>query len=698
MSGTLRLRGATSGYSELQAPAVAADQTFVLPTAGGTLLTTDSPVPKITLQLGSASQPSLTFEGDTDTGLYSSGTNTLNLVTGGSDRLVIDSSGSVGIGTSSPSYTLEVDGSIGCGQITCNDVVASSTNDTFPVFRGLNAAGTSTNFRVNGDGSGYFTGSLGIGTTSPASLLDINTGASGQTAASFVANPKLGIGGDIFFEPGSGNDVEIFNYRGTGMAFGVAGVEKARIDSSGRLLVGTSSSLATLGFEPNFQMEGNGAAKSSGSFLRTSNDNNPSYVGLCKKRGSGGNVTNGDNIGRLTFLGFDGVNFIEAATINGFVDNVVNTQNDMPGRLVFSTTADGASGATERMRITSEGNVGVAGIPTAFGGQNFISVHSPGSSTNIAGLDFYVNGTRESGFLAYPSNSENLRIFGNTSRAITIHNNGSERARIDSSGNFLVGKGVLNDVTTGLSMRVGGVTAFEATVGGGNAHCLMLNRQSDDGKLVAFRQANLEEGSITVSGGTVSYNPFLGSHWGRLQDNSKPDIPVGTILETINKLIDWKVVAFEVSDEQKLAAYEGFAKVGDTVQIDYKGISYVGIVQNEEDNLPDLNKHVCVKINDTAASKAVFGVFLGWDETIPENMVSTWNDMYCAAVGNYFIRVKAGEVVSIGDLVESDGNGCGVVQDDDIIRAKTVAKITSTIPQTTYDDGSFLVTCVLCCG
>jgi len=99
MSGTLRLRGSTSGYSELQAPAVAADQTFILPTAGGTLLTTDSPISKLTLELGSASQPSLTFEGDTDTGLYSSGTNTLNLVTGGNNRLNIDSAGNVGIGS-----------------------------------------------------------------------------------------------------------------------------------------------------------------------------------------------------------------------------------------------------------------------------------------------------------------------------------------------------------------------------------------------------------------------------------------------------------------------------------------------------------------------------------------------------------------------------------------------------------------------
>ena len=78
MSGTLRLRGSTSGYSELQAPAAAADQTFILPTAGGTLISTNSPAAKLILELGSASQPTLTFQGDTDTGLFSEGTNTLN--------------------------------------------------------------------------------------------------------------------------------------------------------------------------------------------------------------------------------------------------------------------------------------------------------------------------------------------------------------------------------------------------------------------------------------------------------------------------------------------------------------------------------------------------------------------------------------------------------------------------------------------
>jgi hypothetical protein len=112
MSGTLRLRGSTSGYAELQAAAVAGDQTFILPAVGGTLLTTDSPVGNLTLELGSASQPSLRFEGDTDTGLFSSGANTLNLVTGGSNKLVLGATAhTIFSGANGSVRALDIDGS-----------------------------------------------------------------------------------------------------------------------------------------------------------------------------------------------------------------------------------------------------------------------------------------------------------------------------------------------------------------------------------------------------------------------------------------------------------------------------------------------------------------------------------------------------------------------------------------------------------
>ena len=61
----------------------------------------------------------------------------------------------------------------------------------------------------------------------------------------------------------------------------------------------------------------------------------------------------------IRFLGYDGTNYdTPAAAIFASVDGTPG-ENDMPGRLTFSTTADGASSPTERLRIDSAGNLGV---------------------------------------------------------------------------------------------------------------------------------------------------------------------------------------------------------------------------------------------------------------------------------------------------------------------------------------------------
>jgi hypothetical protein len=69
---------------------------------------------------------------------------------------------------------------------------------------------------------------------------------------------------------------------------------------------------------------------------------------------TGGVVLDGDDLGNIRFAGDDGTNFITAAEILVEVDGTPGT-NDMPGRLVFSTTADGASSPTERVRISANG-------------------------------------------------------------------------------------------------------------------------------------------------------------------------------------------------------------------------------------------------------------------------------------------------------------------------------------------------------
>ena len=176
-------------------------------------------------------------------------------------------------------------------------------------------------------------------------------------------------------------------------------------------------------------------------------------------------------------------------------------------------------------------------------------------------------------------------------------------------------------------------------------------------------------------------------------------------MDSINELVDYKILEIEVDeiDEDtnmikkvlKKISYNGVENVGFTTTITYKEKEYVGILTSQNDL--SFNKHVKVKINNVPASKSVYGVFVGWDND-NNNDGGSYNNMYVGAVGNFVIRMANGQTPQIGDLVESDGNGCGVVQDDDIVRTKTVAKVTSTIPQVIYEDGSFLVTCVLYCG
>lgn len=80
--------------------------------------------------------------------------------------------------------------------------------------------------------------------------------------------------------------------------------------------------------------------------------------------GTRGAVANGTLLGAFVATGDDGTNFIRAASITAEVDGTPGT-NDMPGRLAFLTTADGASTPTERMRIDSAGRVGIGASTVA---------------------------------------------------------------------------------------------------------------------------------------------------------------------------------------------------------------------------------------------------------------------------------------------------------------------------------------------
>jgi hypothetical protein len=95
---------------------------------------------------------------------------------------------------------------------------------------------------------------------------------------------------------------------------------------------------------------------------------------------------------------------------------------------------------------------------------------------------------------------------------------------------------------------------------------LSVNRNGDDGSLIALQQGATTEGIISVSGTTITYGGFSGSHWSRLSDNSKPTILRGTVVETIDEMCKWYQAEYEYNKETKkesIALPEG-KSVGDT--------------------------------------------------------------------------------------------------------------------------------------
>jgi hypothetical protein len=107
------------------------------------------------------------------------------------------------------------------------------------------------------------------------------------------------------------------------------------------------------------------------SLLRSQNVTTGPQLTLAQARGSAGSPTiinTNDINGVINFTGFDGTNFVTSAWIRAEVDGTPGT-DDMPGRLVFSTTADGASSPTERVRLTNTGAllVGTTATPTGAG-------------------------------------------------------------------------------------------------------------------------------------------------------------------------------------------------------------------------------------------------------------------------------------------------------------------------------------------
>jgi hypothetical protein len=289
--------GDTSGAITIAAPAIAGTNTLTLPASTGTLVVTGG-AQTIEFADGSASAPSITNSGDTNTGMFFPAADTIAFTEGGVEAMRITSAGNVGIGETSPSatYRTTIKGNY-------SSIIGGTLYD-------------------NGGGD------------------QMIVGFASATSPSFVFSCQNAAGN---------------------MTFGTNNTERMRITSGGVVVVASTAAETTIsGGTPIFQVTGSGF-NAIGGFTRRQNDANGAALCLAKSRNTSPNsytvVQNGDTLGAIIFIGDDGTDLdTYGAVISAQVDGTPGA-NDMPGRLVFSTTADGANTPTERMRITSDGAV-----------------------------------------------------------------------------------------------------------------------------------------------------------------------------------------------------------------------------------------------------------------------------------------------------------------------------------------------------
>ena len=307
--------------------------------------------------------------------------------------------------------------------------------------------------------------------------------------------------------------------------------------------------------------------------------------------------------------------------------------------------------------------------------------HSISASGDIA--KFVTSANSGTGLFLNSQTSNQIDVVGfdgSAANAVNIRSGGASGSglNIDTSNKVLIGQTSYSNTSNVSGAQL---APDSPNVLGVNADLVLLvNRRTNDGNLISFQQDKSEEGSISVSGTTVSYNGGHLSRWSQATDGNRIDgLVKGTVMTNLDQMAKWHHEAqaatlYEDGDEIP----EG-KKVGDE--------KTPAVAAYDEDN-EQLN---CMAVSSVEGDANVAGVFVNWDD---DDKAFT-ADMNVAMTGDMVIRIAKDTTVARGDLLMSAGDGTAKPQDDDIVRSKTIAKVTSTTKSHTYDDGTYLVPCVL---
>ena len=509
-----------------------------------------------------------------DSAIYTVSTGSFGI---GSSLVLQELGGNVGIGTSSPTRPLEVTDSTsdGSGGVKISSYLPTLELDD------ISGGGTSFILQQDGDDTLFkhdstermridSSGNVGIGTSSPTVPLHVDAAGMGDIYSGLIENTTtdtdhynvlrfmqgaagsatgyIGTGGSTVSNISFRNAFVVGTQTANPLVFNVNDTERMRIDSSGNVGIGVNS---------------------------------PSGYRLNVSKGATGNIAQLTDGVANTFIIRSDSNTLYAGNANNY-----------PVAFVTNNT--------ERMRIDASGNVGIGVSPTeelhVYKNANTdVTILAENPSTGVsartgfrgisdsAQIDMYAVGSfytgvpswADAGVISTSTNTSGGLILNAQAGGIKLQIGTVEKARLDTSGNLLVGKTASAFGTAGHEFKPSGETYHTRD----SATPMFLRRNTTDGVVLDIWKDSASVGSISVTGSATSYNT---SSDARLKENIADADDAGSKIDAIQvRKYDWKADGSHqdygmVAQELMTVAPEAVS--GDPESDDMMGVDYSKLV------------------------------------------------------------------------------------------------------------------------